>query len=330
MKISYDDLSLFMLVVKNNSFSKTADQLHLQHTTVSRRIRSLEDALSEKLFYIKPPNSFFLTEYGRFIFEKIQKEFENLRSVITEIEGLNGDNQEPAGLLRVQLPIGLATSKIVEKIPEFLEKYKNLSLVIRYSDIPIDIIKHKVDVAIINHMPNDLNQKFKKIYSTSIGLFATTTYLKHYSKPNTLDDLRNHLVVSPAGMFFEPMKTVIFTNTKTHDEFTVDVNSRFDTGNEVSNIKMILSNKVIAPLYNLNLKNLYHYISPKLLVSILPDYQVIVNFYLIKHPYNNSKNISAFCDFIHEVLEKEKVVSDQSSDVSLKSSNPFHLLMSQR
>jgi DNA-binding transcriptional LysR family regulator len=319
-----------MLVVKNNSFSKTAEQLNIQHTTVSRRIKNLEEGLSEKIFFIKPPNSMFLTEYGKFLFDKIQNEFENLQSIVAEIEGEKRDNEEASGLLRVQLPIGLARSKIAERIPDFLDRYKNLSLIIRYSDIPLDIIKHKIDVAIINHIPTDLNQKFKKIYSTSIGLFATTTYLKHYSTPKTLDDLRDHLVVSPVGMFFEPRKTIIFTNMKTHKEFTLDINSRFATGNEVSNIKMILSNKVIAPLYNLNLKDLYHYISPKELVAVLPDYQVIINFYLVKHPYNNSKNISVFCDFIHAILEDKQFTSDQEPDKILKSPNHFHLLMSQR
>ena len=63
--MKWDDLKYALAVSRKGSFSGTADLLHVTHTTVSRRVRALEERLGLKLFLLTNVGFGFLQYFFR-------------------------------------------------------------------------------------------------------------------------------------------------------------------------------------------------------------------------------------------------------------------------
>jgi len=61
--VNWDDLKLFLAVSRCGTISGAAKQLNVQHSTVSRRIKTLEKNLGVSLF-IRAKNIYELTQEG--------------------------------------------------------------------------------------------------------------------------------------------------------------------------------------------------------------------------------------------------------------------------
>ncbi len=60
-------LSIWIIVAKHQSVSKTADELHIRQPTVSQQIRSLENEFGIKLYKFTAGRRMELTQAGKFL-----------------------------------------------------------------------------------------------------------------------------------------------------------------------------------------------------------------------------------------------------------------------
>jgi DNA-binding transcriptional LysR family regulator len=72
---------VFNVAAQTESFVKAAEQLHLTHGAVSRRIRLLEESLGTPLFE-RRNRGVFLTPVGRQMFATTQVIFEQIESTV--------------------------------------------------------------------------------------------------------------------------------------------------------------------------------------------------------------------------------------------------------
>ena len=84
--MNWDDLQVFLAVVRAGRVSAAARRLDVEHTTVARRLAALETALGVPLFY-RTASGYELTAHGR-----------NVLSSATVRVGA-GDEQEPCQAL---------------------------------------------------------------------------------------------------------------------------------------------------------------------------------------------------------------------------------------
>ena len=71
IQFDWDDLRYFLAVARAGRLTAAARRLGADHTTVSRRLASLEAALQAKLFERKP-QGYSLTEQGERLLEKAE------------------------------------------------------------------------------------------------------------------------------------------------------------------------------------------------------------------------------------------------------------------
>ena len=95
--MNWDDLRLFLAVARSGSISSGAKLLDLQHSTVSRRMRKLEQDLGVRLFD-KVSSGYALTSAG----ENLMQAACRMECEVLEVDGaLAGADLKPSGPLRL-------------------------------------------------------------------------------------------------------------------------------------------------------------------------------------------------------------------------------------
>lgn len=296
---SYDDLFLFAKVVEVRSFVHTSKLLNTTHTTVSRRIKALEEQLGVTLIKFDTRN-FEVTEIGQQVYDLIKNEAYSLDERINEIVK---HQKEPTGLIKVQLPVVMFKNLITPEVPKFLRKYKKIRLAICYQNGEIDLVKDGFDLAIINHIPKQQSVKIKNVFNSSLKLYCTRAYADKYGVPKSIEELSNHLITG----FMMADKTIpnncVLTNIKTQQETIVSMPNRIVLNNADHVTQLLLSNEVICGIYNAG--NTFSECKDTEIVPVLPDYAMLnMNFYMIRHPQTNDHKVQLFSDFLENCLKK--------------------------
>ena len=138
-----EDIALFHRIVEKKSINDTAAQLSIPKSTISRRLKSLEDELSIKLFH----------RHGREMVPTAAGErfYKQTISMISELDHLISDISEESsklsGKLRIQmLPIPKIQS-LYSIIFKFMDLHPELEIELMATSEPLDMVKHNIDVA---------------------------------------------------------------------------------------------------------------------------------------------------------------------------------------
>src|SRR6202040_461856 len=112
--LDWDNLRYFLAVARAGKLTAAARRLGQYHTTVGRRIASLESAFHSKLFE-RRPDGYRLTEAG----QRLYKNVDALESSIWEIQrNIAGRTQHVEGLVRIGAPYDFGNLFLAKHIGE--------------------------------------------------------------------------------------------------------------------------------------------------------------------------------------------------------------------
>jgi len=173
--MNWDDLKLFLAVSRCGTITGAAKQLNVQHSTVSRRIKVLEQSLGVSLF-IRVKNVYELTEEGA----KIKSAAISMESEVTGLDGaLSGKNDSLIGQLRVTTISSMATTILMPIFKGFCEIYPQIDLHIIVSNDTVSLANREADIAVrlTNSPPEMLIGK--RITTVASTIYGSSNYLKH-------------------------------------------------------------------------------------------------------------------------------------------------------
>jgi DNA-binding transcriptional LysR family regulator len=287
-----DDIAIFIEVVNNNSFSKTAQKLRISQATVSRAIQNLQNQLRQELIIRSNPG-FILTKMGKTFYEKST---DSIVKIDNAIKYFIKHTNQAHGDLRVAISPGLASIKFDPYIHEFKTKYPNVRIKIYYENYLPD--NQNFDVIITPYSPtNDKSNNGEKVYSSNLILACTKQYIFRESLPTTLEELENHKTVGVIRKIFSPQ--IININNPQEE-----INYRF----KPNIISSILTKTTFLAYYN-------HFIAMTTeeqlnafgMIHVLPQYNFgRINYYLIKNTYN-SLIVDGFVEFFLMLLKRDIV-----------------------
>src|SRR6185503_652391 len=84
--LNYHHLHYFWTVASSGSISKASAELHVSSSAISTQLRSLEEALGEKLF-VRSGRNLVLTEVGRVVFRYADDIFSLGRELLDTVKG---------------------------------------------------------------------------------------------------------------------------------------------------------------------------------------------------------------------------------------------------
>lgn len=307
--ISYDDIKLFVTVYESRSYTISAVKHNTSQPTVSRKIKQLEDHLQQKLFYYKN-NIIWPTDFAQSLYESCHSTFKNLDDIISHLTAQT-EAQEYSGTVRIQLPVIISKYIISPQIPYFLRKYPKLDLQIIYSNTEYDIIKNKIDIAIIGRriVANDKLEVIPLATQLYLQLYGTQEYIDKYGMPNTPQEIQKHLFLGYINEEMNVQEYFKATHNSSGESITIPMSSQIVTNDGENGLAMMLSNEIIVGMIDIAAKNIEKVYNRKI-VNILPDWHAqFMNYYLIKNTLKNQKNIELVSEFLINCFNKMDYVT---------------------
>lgn len=184
-----NEISVFIHVVQEGSFSKAAKKLGMPNSTVSSKVSSLEKRLATTLIQ-RTTRQLKVTLAGQAFFEKCRLSLQGIQNAEQEVVT---SQLGPRGLIRVTAPVELGSKVLPPVLAHYLSKFPSVQVKLELSDNVTDLISNNFDVALRIGKLEDSSLVARKIGVIQYGLFATPEYLKKNGRPKHPRDLRQHL-----------------------------------------------------------------------------------------------------------------------------------------
>jgi DNA-binding transcriptional LysR family regulator len=143
VKLDLNDLYYFCEIVRHGGIAAAERATREPKSKLSRRLANLEDRLGVRLVE-RSTRRFRVTEVG-------QTFYQHCRNMVLEAEQAQavvaGVKERPAGPVRFSCPTGMLET-VMPILASFLASYSDVSLEIVTSNMPIDLIEQRVDVAL--------------------------------------------------------------------------------------------------------------------------------------------------------------------------------------
>ena len=141
--LNWDDLKFFLAVSRTGSVRAAAEELKVNHATVSRRINNFESSLGQRLFE-RTSQGYVRTRLGDEIFNEAAYLEERLSNVERRIIG---NDEALSGEIRVTMPELVAEDLLLEGCALFCKKYPQVELDLVDSIKLLNLANREADVA---------------------------------------------------------------------------------------------------------------------------------------------------------------------------------------
>ncbi|WP_311222171.1 MULTISPECIES: LysR family transcriptional regulator [unclassified Acidovorax] len=144
MKANLSDLNAFVAVVKAQGFRGGARQSGVSASAVSDAVRRLETQLGVRLLH-RTTRSVAPTEAGQRLLERLSPA---LREVEAALEVVNDFRQQPAGTLRLNVPVAALKLVLPGIVADFRAAYPDILLEVVAEDSFVDVLAAGCDAGI--------------------------------------------------------------------------------------------------------------------------------------------------------------------------------------
>jgi len=188
----WDDLRYFLAVARQGSTIAAGRALHVNQSTVQRRLAALERRIGRPLVK-RQPTGYRLTELG----EEMVTYAERVEQAVLAFEQhLEAARREAVGVVRVTCPEPLVyritKSSLLDR---FHARYPGIRVEFVMSDKYLDLAKGEVDVALRSGDTDDDELVGRKIADSIWAVYASRKYVEQHGKPERVEDLERHPLV---------------------------------------------------------------------------------------------------------------------------------------
>ena len=178
----------FVCAAEQRSFSKTAHNMAVKTSTISRYVSELEKDLGIALFN-RSTRGLVLTEGGRVFREHALLALQALDDARQLTSSLN---RTPQGVLRVTMPSAFGRRHIVPHLPAFMTRYADIDLDLVFTDETLNMIEAGIDVAIRIGVLSDSSLMAKRMASHRRIVCGSPEYFERTGMPRVPEDLATH------------------------------------------------------------------------------------------------------------------------------------------
>ena len=182
-----NQIRIFVKVAQLSSFTKAADALGIEKSTVSAKVGQLEQGAGIRLLE-RTTRSVRLTEAGSDYLEYCEQALNTLQQGHDYISSLSG---EPTGTIRFCAPNNLIDTILLSVIEPFLKRYPKVSLEIIPTQDDANLFSGDYDLAIRNHRGElkDSSLVCRSLFETQWIFAASPNYLAEHGYPKSPEGL---------------------------------------------------------------------------------------------------------------------------------------------
>jgi DNA-binding transcriptional LysR family regulator len=165
--MNWDDARVFLTFTREMSFSGAAKRLGVQHSTISRRIQSLEKQLASSLVE-RDKSGYRLTPAG----EELKASALRMEQELLSFEAANtGQNDEASGELTLAAVPNMASTILMPIISGFSRAHPKIELRISVTNDNVRLSKREADVAL-----RQTNSPDETLIGTRLTTVASAVY----------------------------------------------------------------------------------------------------------------------------------------------------------
>ena len=201
--LDWDNLRYFLAVARAGKLTAAARRLGQDHTTVGRRIASLESAFRSKLFE-RRPDGYRLTETGQRLYENVK----TLESSVWEIQrDLAGQTQQVEGVVRIGAPDDFGNLFLAKHIGELQSLHPGLKIELITLPYTLSVSKREADISIGIERPAEGRLFVRRLTDFEMRLYATRDYIDAHGPIDGPSDLAQANVDRPASATSTPPRS---------------------------------------------------------------------------------------------------------------------------
>ena len=206
---NWNDLRYFLELSRQGKLLRAAARLHVDHTTVSRRITALEKQLDVRLFD-KSPNGYQMTDAGLRLLplaEQIETRSNQL------YQDIAGKDARLGGTVRLATPEALGSQVIARHVSSFRSEHPDIEIELVAETRRMSLSKRGADIAISFSRPESGRLIAWKLCDYRLRLYASREYLAAHPTIGGPEDLSGHDFVSYIDDLIEMPELRFFDNT---------------------------------------------------------------------------------------------------------------------
>lgn len=184
----FGEMTVFLRVVEEGSFSGAGRRLSLSPSTVSKLIARLEARLKVRLFE-RIAGAIRLTQEGR----QFRLASQRVVDAMDEADRITSScGPEISGILHIHAPLTTAKYLLAPMLPALLERHPKLRLEFIIGTERGDFAKQDIDVAIHSGRPTEMSLIGRPLMPRPWVIAAAPAYLARHGTPRVPDDLLHH------------------------------------------------------------------------------------------------------------------------------------------
>lgn len=289
--MNWDDVRIFLAIARSGQILGAAKRLGLNHATVARRLTALESDLKAQLFTRRPSGT-ELTRAG----EDFLLAAERMEAEMLSARALVGDASVTiSGTVRVGAPDGFGVAFLAPRMGELTRLHPDLTIELVPVPRSFSLSRREADIAITVERPDQGRLVASKLVDYRLGLYASKSYLKELSAPQTVDELLTHRLVGYVEDLLASPSLAYAT------EFTRDFHPRFAVSSALGQVEAVCSGAGIGILHTFIARA-----RPEL-VQVMPGIDIRRAYYTVYHESMRSlRRIQAVAQYIQLLVERER------------------------
>ena len=187
---SADDLLVLLAVGRSGRYTTAADELGINHTTISRRIAALEQSVGGRLLS-RGAGGWELTELGRSALSAAEVVETAMRSLTTEP---NGD-RPLEGVVRISATDGFSAHIAAPAAARVQRSHPDVSVEIIAATRRASQQRSGLDIEVVVGEPRVRRAQSIRLGDYTLGLYGSEDYLAEFGRPTDIGDLDRHPLV---------------------------------------------------------------------------------------------------------------------------------------
>ena len=233
-------LRYFSKLAQTLSFSETADYFRVPSSSVSRRIKDLEENLGIELF-LRTTRSVSLTDLGVLYLAEIKTA---LQTIEIADEMCKAQSIAPSGTVRITAMPAYAELYVLPAIDKMRKLYPDLEFDLNITDQTLSLSSNDADIAI--RATSDLPEQVvaRQLSKHNFILVASPDFINQNGKPQTSDDLN----LFPIFMYRTPRGVLNWQAQKNQTWKDIELTPKYVSNHGQSLLESVVSGQGIALL----------------------------------------------------------------------------------
>jgi len=187
----WDDLRIFLAVLRGGSMIAAARFTGLDHSTVTRRITKLEERIGQVLLH-RSPAGVTPTEAGSLLTQHAERIADEIAAARTL---LDAQEEQVSGVVRLATPEAFGLFIVAPAIEQLYRRHPNLQLELMPETRTVSLSRREADMAVVLTQPPRGQLVARRLVDYRLGLYAAKDYLARTEPLADIAALRGHPLV---------------------------------------------------------------------------------------------------------------------------------------